>query len=88
MPERLFGLEETGLSLGPKKKGAFYHRDIKNMQMIFPTEGKTMYTVLFCNAAGNCMPPYIIYRGQPATWMAGAGGPEGISYITTLSKVG
>ena len=51
MPERFFNLDETGLSLDPKKKCAFYH---KNAQMIFPTEGKTMYTMLFCgNAAGT-----------------------------------
>ena len=51
MPERFFNLDETGLSLDPKKKCAFYH---KNAQMIFPTEGKTTYTMLFCgNAAGT-----------------------------------
>ena len=33
MPERFFNLDETGLSLDPKKKSAFYHRGTKNVQM-------------------------------------------------------
>ena len=48
MPERFFNLDETGLSLDPKKKCAFYHRCTKNAQnMILPTEGKTMCTPCF-----------------------------------------
>ena len=79
-------LDETGLSLDPKKKCAFYHRCTKNAQMILPTEGKTMYTLLFCgNAAGSYMPPYVIYKGLSAkvfdTWMIG--GPEGTSCNVT-----
>ena len=44
---RFFNLDETGLSLDPKKKCAFYHTGAKNAQMILPTEGKTMYTMFF-----------------------------------------
>ena len=42
MSERFFNLDDTGLSLDPKKKCAFYHRGTKNAQTILPTEGKTM----------------------------------------------
>ena len=89
MPERFFNLDETSLSLDPKKICAFYHRGTKNVQMIFPTEGKTMYTVLFCgNAARSYMPPYVIYKGLSAkvfdTWMIG--GPEGTSYNVIYQK--
>ena len=88
MPEKFFNLDETGLSLDPKKKTPFYHRGTKNAQMVLPTEGKTMHTVLFCgNAAGNYMPPYVIYIGKSAkvfdTWMVG--GLEGTSYNITQS---
>ena len=85
MSERFFNLDETGLSLDPKKKCAFYHR---GTQMILPTEGKTMYIVLFCgNAAGSYMPPCVIYKALSEkvfdTWMIG--GPEGTSYNVTKS---
>ena len=86
MSERFFNLDETGLSLDPKKKCAFYHRCTKNAQMILPTEGKTMYTLLFCgNAAGSYMPPYVIYKGLSAkvfdTWMVGG------QHLAMLTKV-
>ena len=56
--------------------------------MILPTEGKTMYIVLFCgNAAGSYMPPCVIYKALSEkvfdTWMIG--GPEGTSYNVTKS---
>ena len=85
---RFFNLDETGLSLDPKKKCAFYHTGAKNAQMILPTEGKTMYTMFFCgNAAESYMPTYAIYKSPSAkvfdTWMIV--GPEGTSYSVTKS---
>ena len=87
-PDRFYNLDETGLSLDPKKSKAFYHRGSKNVQYVVPSEGKTMFTVLFCcNAAGNYLPPYVIYKGQASnmfdTWMIG--GPPNTSYNMTKS---
>ena len=45
MPERFFNLDETGLSLDPKKKYAFYHRGTKNAQMLLPTKEKLHATI-------------------------------------------
>eukprot|EP00794_Sanderia_malayensis_P008667 gene8667-9600_t len=34
MPERIYNLDETGLSLDPKKSKAFSHRGSKNVQYV------------------------------------------------------
>ena len=88
MPERFYNLDETGLALDPKKKTVFFHQRTKNAQMIVPTEGKIMYTVLLCgNAAENYLPPYVIYKGQLAkvfdTLMIG--GPPDTGYNISRS---
>eukprot|EP00794_Sanderia_malayensis_P020961 gene20961-23011_t len=42
MPERIYNLDETGLSLDPKKSKAFSHRGSKNVQYVVPSEEKAM----------------------------------------------
>ncbi len=76
------------LFIYPKKSKAFYHRGSENVQYVVSSEGKTMYTVLFCgNAAGEYLPPYVIYKGSTSnmfdTWMNG--GPPNTSYNLTKS---
>ncbi len=71
-----------------QKSKACYHKGSKNVQYVVPSEGKTMYTVLFCgNAAGEYLPNYVIYK-EPAsnmfhTWING-GHPK-TSYNLTKS---
>eukprot|EP00794_Sanderia_malayensis_P020959 gene20959-23009_t len=83
MPERIYNLDETGLSLDPKKSKAFSHRGSKNVQYVVPSEEKAMYTVLFCGNAA----PYVIYKGSASNmfdiWMNG--GPPNTCYNLTKS---
>ena len=48
------------------------------------TCGKAMYSVMFCiSATGNCLPPFVVYKGLHLynTWTSG--GPPGCVYATT-----
>jgi len=83
-----YNLDETGLSLDPKRKDCLFKKGSSNAMCIVPTEGKTMYTVLFCgNAEGEYLPPYVIYKGKgqtfSASWIAGA--PTGTVFNVTPS---
>lgn len=85
---RIFNLDETGMCTKASSKGLFFRRGTKEAQVIAPTEGRTMFTVLFCcNASGDFLPPYVVYKGTPGilqtSWMSG--GPTGTSYNATKS---
>lgn len=85
---RIFNLDETGLCTKASAKGLFYRRGTKEAQVVAPTEGRTMFTVLFCcSAGGDFLPPYVVYKGTPGilqtSWMTGA--PPGTSFNATKS---
>lgn len=84
---RIFNCDETGLTTNPKSSRFFVKKGALAQQLT-PSEGKTMYTVLFaCNATGDFVPPYIIYKGTATqlhdTWVTG--GPDDAAYNTTKS---
>ena len=86
--QRIFNLDETGLTTAKKTKGSFFKRGMKEALVLAPNEGKTMFTTMFCcNAAGDLLPPYVIYKGTPdmiqSTWVSG--GPIDTSYSVTRS---
>ena len=65
LQNRFYNLDEVCLALDFKARKCFYHRGSKNVQCLVPSEGKTMYTVLFCgNASEDYLPPYVIYKGK------------------------
>ena len=83
LPNRFYNLDEVGLALDPKARKCFYHKGVKNAQFLVPTEGKTMFTFLFCgNASGQYLPPYVVYKGRGNhimdSWMVG--GPDQCAY--------
>ena len=85
-PSRIYNLDETGLNTDPKLHRLLCRRGVKDAQAILPGEGKAMYTVLFCgNAAGEYLPPYVIYKAKHiySSWITG--GPPGTSYNVTAS---
>jgi hypothetical protein len=88
MRSRIFNLDETGLNTAKSSKGFFYRRGTKEAQNIAPNEGKTMFTARFCcNAAGDFLSPYVIYKGTPGMlqtpWLSGA--PKGTAFNATKS---
>ena len=85
-PTRIFNLDETGLSTDPKLHRLFFRKGVRDAQAILPSEGKAMYTTMFCvNAAGEYLPPYVIYKAKNlhSTWITG--GPPGTVYNCTKS---
>ena len=81
-----YNCDETGLGTDPKTKKVYFRRGIKDAQQLQPTEGKSMYTVLYCgNAAGDLMSPYVVYKAKNlhSSWLTG--GPEGTTYNTSHS---
>ena len=49
-PEGIFNSDEIGLGSEPRKKKMF-GKVLKNSLMITPTQGKSMFTVMFCGNA-------------------------------------
>jgi hypothetical protein len=85
-PSRIYNLDETGLSTDPKLHKLLFRRGVRDAQAILPSEGKAMYTVLFAgNAAGEYLPPYVIYKAKNlySSWMIN--GPPGTAYNVTKS---
>ena len=59
---QFYNLNKIKMSLNAKKKNCLYFKGSIAM-CINPSEGKTMYTVLFCKSASRkYLPPYIIFK--------------------------
>jgi hypothetical protein len=86
-PSAIYNLDETGLNTDQSGKKCFFSRDAKDANVLSPTSGKTMFTVLFCgNADGShLLPPFVVYKAKHlhSTWTYG--GPDGTTYSTSLS---
>lgn len=85
-PGRIFHLHETGLSTDPRSSKIFLQKESRTAYLKFADCGKAMYTVLFCiSAAGEYLPPFVVYKGQNLyqSWMTG--GPQGTLYGCTES---
>ena len=60
-PTQLFNCDETGMPLDPKPPKGVTAKGVKHPKAI-TTGNKTQITVLAsCNAAGYCMPPFVIF---------------------------
>lgn len=85
-PERLFNLDETGLNTDPRHKGVFVDKKLRSAYLNASSCGKAMYSVLFCcSAAGQFLPPLVIYKGLHLydTWTVG--GPPDALYAVSPS---
>ena len=83
---RVFNLDETGLTTEQRLTNCFFRRGGKDVSILSPTCGKTMFTVLCCgNALGEVMPPCVIYKALHLYDSWCKGGPENTFYGATKS---
>lgn len=84
-PENIYNYDETNLCDDPGKKKIICRRGTKYPEHIMNST-KISFSVMFCgNAAGESIPPYIIYKSEHlwSTWMEN--GPDGTRYNRTKS---
>ena len=63
--DRIFNADETGLSTDPDKRKLFFKKSSRDLYILAPTSGKSMYTVLaWGSASGVYFPPLIVYKSQ------------------------
>lgn len=87
MPDAIYNLDETGFNTDQSGVHCFFRRGVKEANVLSPTCGKTMFSVLVCgNASGShIFPPFIVYKSKylHSTWCSG--GPKGTTYASSLS---
>lgn len=84
-PENIYNYDETNLCDDPGRKTVICRRGTKYPETIINAT-KVSFTVMFCgNAAGETVPPFIIYKSEHlwSTWTED--GPEGARYNRTKS---
>lgn len=86
-PDSVYDLDETGVCTDPSGSKCFFRRGVKDANILSPTGGKTMFTVLCCgNADGSdLLPPFVVYKAKTllSTWCQG--GPAGTTYSSSTS---
>lgn len=84
-PENIFNYDESNLCDDPGKKTILCRRGTKYPETIVNST-KVNFTVMFCgNAAGEAVPPFIVYKSDHlwSTWTEN--GPKGARYNRTKS---
>lgn len=84
-PENIYNYDETNLCDDPGKRKVICRRGSKYPETIVNAT-KISFTVMFCaNAAGEAIPPYIVFKAENlwTTWTRD--GPEGARYNRTKS---
>lgn len=84
-PDNVYNYDETNLCDDPGKKRVLCRRGTKYPETVVNAT-KISFTVMFCgNAAGEHVPPFIIYKSEHlwSTWTEN--GPEGARYNRTKS---
>jgi hypothetical protein len=85
-PERIFNCDETGFSTDEKSKKCFFEKGTKFTPSLNPSEGKAMFTVLFCGSAdAKMLPPLVVYKGKYLHGNWCTGGPPNALYGVTKS---
>jgi hypothetical protein len=86
-PDAIYNLDETGFNTDQSGSKCFFRRGVKDADVISPTCGKTMFSVLVCgNATGShVLPPFVVYKSKylHSTWCIG--GPKGTTYASSPS---
>jgi hypothetical protein len=86
LPERIYNLDETGFVTDPGVKRCFSKKGVRNANIICPSGGKTMFTVLACtSASGNTLPPCVIYKSKHLFDIWKRNGPQHTSYYASKS---
>ena len=80
-PSNIYNADETGFQPCKTNAKVLVGKDLKNAYSIQGTQGKNMFTVLFCcNAVGTYIPPFTVYRSQHLYEQWVEGGPLGCQY--------
>lgn len=83
--ENIWNLDETNLTDDPGQKKVICHRGVKYPEKIC-NFSKSSTSIMVCgSAAGEVLPPYVVYKSSQlwTTWTEG--GPEGCRYQHTKS---
>ena len=85
-PKRLWNIDESGFTGNPKAGKVLAKKGSKTISQLTPNSAKRMTSVLFCaSAAGEYLPPLIVYKGKYLQSTHCQGGPPGTLYSTTES---
>ena len=85
LPENIYNFDETGFHDVPKKVKLLFQRQCRNPEVVKNTT-KSCFTVMFCcNAIGEFVPPYVIYKAKQkwSHWLLG--GPRNSRMAVTPS---
>ncbi|XP_018562484.1 uncharacterized protein LOC108904417 [Anoplophora glabripennis] len=64
-PGKIFNMDETGLQLCNKPDKVVATKGSKDVQSVTSAEkGETISIIACCNAEGNYLPPYVIFKGK------------------------
>lgn len=83
--DNIINYDETNFTNDPGRKQMVFRRGVKYPERIMNAT-KTSYSVMFAGtAAGNVLPPYVVYKAQrlQAAWTEG--GPHGCRYNVSKS---
>ena len=85
-PWLLFNLDESALTGETNDQMVYVGAGVKNAYSITPMGTRAMFTVLFCcNAVGQYLPPYTIFKAKHLYESWTTGGVEGASYSVSDS---
>lgn len=84
-PQNIVNYDETNLTDDPKSKVMLFRKGIKHPERIMNTSRSFVSLMCACSAAGDQLPPYVVYKGERLmdTWVRG--GPLMARYNHTHS---
>jgi hypothetical protein len=84
-PENIWNYDETNLTDDPGAKKAIFKRGVKYAEQI-RNHSKSAISMMFCgNAAGDMVPPYIVFKAENLWKGWCLNGPKGSRYNTSPS---
>ncbi|KAK4327537.1 hypothetical protein Pmani_002018 [Petrolisthes manimaculis] len=84
-PQNIVNYDETNLTDDPKSKTMLFRKSIKHPEKVMNTSKSSVSIMFACSAAGNQLPPYVVYKAEQLmdTWVRG--GPLMVRYNRTHS---
>ena len=83
-PHLIYNVDESGLPLDPSRLKIICKKGLKRLYRIIGGSGRDSITVQGCaSAAGDIMPPYIVYSGKNLYQAWTVGGVQGSRYNTS-----
>lgn len=84
-PTNIWNFDETNLTDDPGKKKVLVKKGTKYPEII-RNASKTSVSIMFCgNAAGELLPPYVVYRANKMWTTWAENGPKGCRYNASSS---